>query len=213
MRKGEKRKQQKALKRRSEAKKARKRAHAQWLVPPLQLLQARSYPLEGCWVQEDWRENGLAVVVARRQPNGCIVFGNYLVDYYCLGLKSTYCNVDILPDRFHRELLPKMISSAGRPQSISAGLAHELIYGAIEYAAQFGFRPERDYRLSRYVLDPPEMHPRTGKVEFGKEGKPFFVNGPHDDVDAVVSQLLRTAGEGNFDYLVGIDPGELVLDE
>lgn len=204
MRKGEKRKQQKA----------RKRTHAQWLMPPLQLLQARSYPLEGCWVQEDWRESGLAVVVvARRQPNGRIVFGNYLVDYYCLGLKSTYCNFDIPPERFYRELLPQMISFAGRPQSISAGLAHELIYGAIEYAAQFGFRPDRDYRLSQYVLDPPEMHPRTGKVEFGKEGKPFFISGPHDDAKAVVSQLLRTAGEGNFDYLVVIDPDELVLDE
>ena len=89
-----------------------------------------------------------------------------------------------------------------KPVSISPALAHEIIYGGIDYAAQFGFRPHSDFRRSRHVLDPEELHPRTGAVEFGYEGKPLYVAGPDDNVQAILRQLARTAGEGNFDYVV-----------
>ena len=60
------------------------------------------------------------------------------------------------------------------------------------------------------MLDPPEAHPRTGAVTFGKDGKPFYVSGPHDNVDAIMNQLLRTAGPDNFEYLadIGSPPDE-----
>jgi hypothetical protein len=152
-----------------------------------------------------WEEGGLAVVVvARRQANGNIVYGVYLVDYYCLGLKNTFCNADIPVGRFWQQILPEVMHGH-EPGKISAALAHEIIYGGIEYARQFGFRPQRDYRRSRDILDPPGTHPRTGIVTFGYEGKPFFISGPDDNVDGVLRQLDRTAGQGNYKYLVGVD--------
>ncbi len=204
MKKGDKKKQQKAFKRRTERKQVRKQENVLQVLSPLRYVrQARSYPIEGCWVQQDWDEGGLAVVaIARRQPNGNIVFGNYLVDLYCLGLKDTYFNADIPSSQFQHEFLPKMFRSAGKPIKISPDLAHEIIYGGIEYANQFGFRPHSDYKLSQFILDPTDMHPRTGKVEFGKDGKPFFVQGPHDNVDAILRQLERIAGQGNYHYLM-----------
>jgi hypothetical protein len=196
MKKGDKKKQQKALKKRAE----RKQQYSLDALSPLRYIrQARNYPIEGCWVQKDWDKSGLAVVViARRQPNGNLVFGDYLVDNYCLGLKDTFCNADIPSGEFRREFLPKLFQTAGKPISISPDLAHEIIYGSIEYAKQFGFRPHRDFDLSQSILDPSGAHPRTGQVEFGKDGKPFFIQGPHDNVDAILRQLARTAGEGNY---------------
>jgi hypothetical protein len=126
------------------------------------------------------------------------------VDYYCLGLKDTFFNGDIPSGEFRREVLPGTMQG-NEPQEISPALAHEIIYGAIEYAQQYGFRPHRDFRRSRNILDLPDVHPHTGAIEFGYEGKPFFISGPHDNVDAIVRQLNRTAGEGNYDYLVGLD--------
>ena len=208
MKKGEKKKQRRVLKKRTENKLARKLSQALRPATPVgHIRQARNYPIEGCWIRPGWDEDGLAVVViARRQPDGNIVFGNYLVDYYCLGLKDTFCNANIPAGQFRQQVLPKIFRE-DRPLSISPALAHELIYGGIEYAAQFGFRPQRDFKLSQYILDPPEMHPRTGQVEFGKDGKPFFVSGPYDNVDAIIRQLRRTAGEGNFEFLIGLgDP-------
>jgi hypothetical protein len=167
------------------------------------LHQTRSYPFEGCWVQEKWKDGGLAVVVVgRRQPNGNLAFGNYLVDYYCLGLKDTYCNVDMSTAVFQHDAMPQMYHAAGRPLSISPDLAHEIIYGSIEYAAQFKFHPHRDFRDSQLLLDPPETHRRSGSVKFGKDGKPFYIAGPHDNRDAIMRQLLRTVGAGHFNYFM-----------
>ncbi len=204
MKKGNKKKQQKALKRRTEHKQVRKQENVLQVLSPLRYIrQARSYPIEGCWVQQGWDEGGLAVVViARRQPNGNLVFGNYLVDYYCLGLKDTYFNADIPRGEFQNDALPTMYRAAGKPTKISLDLAHEIIYGGIEYAKQFGFRPHRDFAQSQSILDPPDAYPRTGKVKFGKDGKPFFVSGPYDNVDAILRQLARTAGEGNYHYMM-----------
>jgi len=205
MKKGEKKKKQKALKRRTERKQVRQQSRAGISTTVLvHVRQARTYPIEGCWAQSDWQQHGLAVVaIARRQPDGNIVFGTYMVDYYCLGLKDTFFNADVSPGQFRREILPKVFR-AGDPVEISAALLHEIVYGGIEYAAQYGFRPHSDFRRSEYILDPPDLHPRTVTVEFGRNGKPFFIQGPHDNTDAILRQLARTAGEGNFDYFLQV---------
>ncbi len=210
MKKGEKKKRERALKKRTESKVGRKAARATGIAGARAIREARSYPLVGCWVQQGWDKGGLAVVVvARRQPDGRLVFGNYLVDRFCLGLKNTFCRAGLPAARFEEDLLPGIISG-GPPVGISADLAHEIIYGGIEFAARYGFRPHRDFALCQYVLDPPEAHPRTGAVEFGRNGRPLYIAGPHDDAAAIVRQLERTAGPGNYDYVVFVgDPGAL----
>jgi hypothetical protein len=203
LKKGDKRRRQKTLKKRAKRKRARRRGRTQRSTSTAaHIRRARDYPFDGCWAQEDWREHGLtAVVIARRQPDGQIVFGVYLVDYYCLGVKDTYCSANYARAEFRRDHLPRMIPGE-HPVEISPALAHELIYGAIEYAAQFGFKPHADFRRSRQILDPPDQHPRSGSIQFGYEGQPLYIQGPHDNVEAIMRRLMRTAGDGNFHYLV-----------
>jgi hypothetical protein len=88
-------------------------------------------------------------------------------------------------------------------------LAHELIYGALEYAEKLGFQPHADFfrQHADLMLDPKDAHPRVNKVNFGKDGKPFFISGPYDDelrCKQIVNTLMRTCGEGNFEYLVSL---------
>ncbi|MBN1641943.1 MAG: hypothetical protein JXA09_11975 [Anaerolineae bacterium] len=201
MKKGDKRKQRKAVAR--QARRGRSGAPGRGEPSVRQALRrAGEYPIVGCWTREDWDGAGLTpVVIARRQPDGRIAWGAYIVDLFCLGLKDTYCNVNYSRRRFYDELLPGVVVG-GAPHEITPALAHELVYGAIEYAGQFGFRAHRDFRDSRYLLDPPNAHPRSGTVTFGHEGKPLFIQGPYDNAEAIVHQLQRTAGEGNFDYIV-----------
>jgi hypothetical protein len=132
-----------------------------------------------------------------------------------LGVKDAYFNVDILPSEFQREFLPKIFSSAGTPTSISPDVAHEIVYGGVEYAKQFGFRPHADFKRAQLVLDPPELHPRTGTVTFGKDGKPFYVSGPHDNPEAIMRQLARVTGEGNFHFMTRLEelPEDLFVEE
>jgi hypothetical protein len=206
MKKGDKKRKQKALARRTK-RKARTRAVQAAALSHLALSAirlARSYPLLGCWTAKDWDKHGLAIViVACRQPDGNVVFGSFEVDYYCLGVKDAYCNAGVPYDQFLNEFVPRAVVT-GPPLEIGPNMAHELIYGSIEYAACWGFRPHPDYKLAQSVLDLPEQHPRTGKVTFGLNGKPLFISGPYDNAQTIVCQLERTAGQGNFDFVVGL---------
>jgi hypothetical protein len=175
------------------------------LSSPLQ--HARDFPLYGCWIMEGWQDEGITpVVVARQQEPGRVMFGVYMVDLYCLGIKDAFTRTDFSLSRFEREL-PRLCS--GAPEKCSVELAHEVIYGGLEYAAELGFAPHADYhkQMADLLLDPPDAHPRLDHVSFGKDGKPLYVSGPYDDERksrSVINTLLRTRGEGNFNYLVGL---------
>ena len=181
------------------------------LIEPGQpLLHARDYPIYGCWIMAGWKDSGITpVVVAREQEPDRIMFGVYLVDTYCLGIKNVYTRTDYSLNRFEREL-PRLCSES--PEKCSVELAHEVIYGGLEYAAKLGFEPHPDYyrQHADLMLDPPDAHPRIDGVAFGKDGKPLYISGPHDSElksKSVIKTLERTCGVGNFNYLVGL--GEL----
>ena len=168
---------------------------------------AREYPIFGSWIMKGWQESGITpVVVAREQSPDEVIFGSYLVDLYCLGVKDALCNANLPLKRFKNNL-PDLCS--GKPEPCDIGLAHEVVYGAIDFAKPYGFEPHPDFKLASMVLDPPEAHPPEHELEFGKDGKPFYIAGPYDDVEAIVRKLTRTAGEGNFDYVLTLGgPGD-----
>ncbi len=177
------------------------------------LQNARQYPILGCWTIEDWQEAGIApVIIARQQDDEKVLYANYLVDLYCLGVKDVVVDENVPQKRFERSL-QKMCM--GAPHEVPVDLAHEMIYGALEYARKYGFEPHPDFtRLhADQVLDPPDAHPRTYNVEFGQDGKPLYIAGPNESQYQsmqIVQTLERTAGEGNFDYIVGFGDADFV---
>ena len=210
------RKRQKALmKQRSKQKAAAQhKAQQQALTPssPQAILRrARSYPIYECLISDNWNKketNGLVeVLVARQQPDGDICFGVYLIDTFCLGLKNTFANAGFSRSRYLNEVRNRVFR-AGKPVECSIELAHQMIYQSIEYAEQFGFEPEKDFMLSQYLLAPRGELEEPYKLTFGKDGKPFFIAGPHDNVERIMRQLDKTAGPGNYHYItmIGGDP-------
>ena len=165
---------------------------------------AREYPFFGCWVAKDWQGYGITqVVIARQQPNDRITCGVFLVDYYCLGAKDAVVKADFSRKSFRKylEMVFSVHDGEDKYETCTPEFAHELIYGAVEYAERYGFRPHADFKLASQVLDPPEVQPRTHNLEFGKDGTPLYVSGPYDNVERIIATLSRTAGEGNFHYL------------
>ncbi len=175
--------------------------------PKYHLQHAREYPIFGCWLMKGWQNNGLTpVVVAREQKDGRVLCGSYLIDLYCLGVKNVTVFTNLSQAALQRKLT-KMCQ--GEPEPCSVELAHEIIYGAIEFAQKYEFEPHPDFTLmlADQILDPPEAHPRQGNVKFGYEGKPFYVSGPYDDerkIDLIMRTLKRTAGEGNYLFLINL---------
>ena len=61
--------------------------------------------------------------------------------------------------------------------------------GAIDYANGLGFFPNKDWADSRHILEPDRSF--ENKFEFGKDGEPFFIQGPDDDPGAVLAKLRK----------------------
>lgn len=206
------RKRQKALmKKRSKQKVAAQRtSHGQEFTPlsPKAIIRnARTFPILECLISDNWQKDDLRLVqilLARQQPDGDICFGVYLVDKYCLGLKNTFANAGFSHTRYQNEVRSKIFREQ-KPVECPIELAHQMIYASIEYAEQFGFEPEKDFALSQYLLAPRGELEEPYQLTFGRNGKPFFIAGPHDNAARILKQLEKTAGSGNFDYLMPLD--------
>ncbi len=206
------RKRQKALmKKRSKQKAAAQRTlHGQEftsLSPKAIIRNARTFPILECLISDNWQKDDLGLVqilLARQQPDGDICFGVYLIDKYCLGLKNTFANAGFSHTRYQNEVRSKIFREQ-KPVECPIELAHQMIYASIEYAEQFGFEPEKDFALSQYLLAPRGELEEPYQLTFGRNGKPFFIAGPHDNAARILKQLEKTAGPGNFDYLMPLD--------
>ena len=170
--------------------------------PESMLQDARTFSIRECRISADWQNgSGLVqILLSRQQPNGRICLGSYLVDKFCLGLKNTFAKPNLTIDSY-KEHYDKM-SSRQTLIHCPVELAHQMVYEGIDYAAQFDFQPQSDWAQSQYVLEPRGELEEPYKLTFGKDGKPFFVSGPYDDVKKIIKQLEKTAGPGNFDVLI-----------
>src|SRR2546428_12740959 len=169
--------------------------------------RARTFPFFECWISANWQKDDLGLVeilVAREQPDGDICFGVYLVDKYCLGLKNTFADAGFSRTRYEDEVRSKIFRDV-EPMECPVELAHQMIYASIDYAAQFGFQPQKDFALSQYLLAPRGELEEPYHITFGKNGRPFFVAGPYDNAARILKQLDKTAGPGNYDYFAPID--------
>jgi hypothetical protein len=199
-------------------KKAKKKptAQAQQQMSPKNYIltgRARKLPIAECWISADWQKAGIcSIVVARKHATGNMTFGIYLVDTFCLGLKNSNPVFNKLEYEYE-DLLDKIFDPhiAGK-EAIDYALAHNIIYGAIAYAEDLGFKPQKDWALSQMILEDDTEDIELIEVEFGKDGKPLFMNGPYDNVQKVLNTLKQSVGEGNYHYLIQIeDPADFGL--
>ena len=206
------RKYQKALmKKRSKQKVASQHKSPQQeftsLSPQAITRRARTYPVFECLISDNWQKDDMGLIeilLARQQPDGDICFGVYLIDKYCLGLKNTYANAGFSRTRYQNEVRSRIFRET-KPVKCPIELAHQMIYESIEYAAQFGFEPEKDFALSQYLLAPRGELEEPYQLAFGKDGKPLFIAGPYDNVARILKQLEKTAGPGNYDFFAPLD--------
>lgn len=163
--------------------------------------KAREFPIYESLINADWQERGLAeILLSRRQPNNNLIIGVYLVDIFCLGLKNTFSKSDISIADY--EYLKLNMFGEDPIINCEPGLVNKIVYGAIDYARNLGFEPHEDFELSQFILNEPSDEESSFNVEFGKNGRPFYIQGPEDDVDYIIETLTENVGEGNFDYMI-----------
>ena len=162
--------------------------------------KARSLPIKQCYIDFGWKEKGMTnVFVARRHKNGNITFGAYLIDLFCLGIKDAFYYFNI-PEYKLQELVIR-----GNLVECDYDLAHNIVYGAKQYAEKLGFEPHKDWGIAQYVLEPDNGNLSQSDIEFGEDGQPHFMAGPHDDIhfiNRVIKTLEKNVGAGNFHFTI-----------
>ena len=182
-------------------------------------------PVVGCWVSpgwsrgltiaghEDWPDtspsregtDGLAgVAVARRhRPHRVSVCG-YLLDVYCLGVKNAL-GPRIMNERDLPAFLHTFFASfeeVQAPLDAPLEMARHLVWGAVDYARRLGFEPAPDFGPAAGHLGQWE---ETSAITFGRDGEPFYVQGPYDNPNTVLRTLTKSVGKDNFHFATVAD--------
>ena len=146
---------------------------------------------------------GMCQLIVARQEHNRILVGSYLIDYWCLGVK------DAMPPRKmganeYEKFLEFCEDRFDEPfVEITLEQAQSIVYGALDYAQSLGFKPHKDFNTKAQIhlgLRPDTLLP----IEFGKDGQPFFMSGPYDNVDKVIKTLEASVGIGNFNFIAPI---------
>ncbi|MGH2457627.1 MAG: hypothetical protein ACRDIY_02030 [Chloroflexota bacterium] len=211
---GDQERRRRLLEKKSAKRKERKRAVVRSdlaMGPPgsrALVRTAATWPLYECWINQNWNDverpgggGALAeILIARRSPTGQIGIGVFLVDLGCLGVKNSYAKV--LPSEGVYASFFEHLDQATPLGRTDLDLAARVIEEGIAYAKRWGFRPSQGYYEAAPFLAGAEPEKADVVVPLGQNGKPFYVSGPNDHPKQVVAQLTRTAGPGNFHYIV-----------
>jgi len=137
----------------------------------------------------------VAVFICRDSPyNSKVLATGFLLDVWCLGVKNAYLPESTSPTAA-TELRHLFFNAYEAHVPIPADLASHLVHGAADYAAGLGFEPHSDFEESSTLLARPDG---ANLIRFGRDGKPFYINGPYDDPGKVLRTLRRAVGEGGF---------------
>ena len=128
----------------------------------------------------------------------------FLVDRYCLGVKDCFGRLLVRAeyDAFCRDLDDKVEMEDYTPANV-----RKLVEGAVDYARNLGLEPHPDYHRVKSIFGDIDARESRLGFEFGSEGKPLFINGPHDGPERcrrILSILQHSCGPDGYHFIMGI---------
>jgi len=203
-RKAAKHKEQLVRKRRSEATVSGRYSSGE-------IMRAAACPLHECLLPENLFGIGIGHILVSRRLGKRIAVVSFLVDVYCLGVKDALFAT--VPAEAYDLIVER--SGCGFPMvPIDPACARKLVEGAVAYAQNLGLRAHEDYEASKLIFGDIDVTACTTAFEFGKDGKPLFVSGPHDTsarCNLILAALEKHCGPKGFHYVLG--PPGVDLDE
>ncbi len=148
---------------------------------------------------------GFAQVFVARTYKQQLSVCTYLVDYWCLGVKNALGPKKMGKVDYEVELQSTSQRFHESFEEITIEQAQSIVFGGIDYAAKLGFEPHRDFAAAQphLGLRPDVLIP----IKFGKNGKPFYMDGPYDNQKEIIAKLNKSVGVDNYDYIMTIGVG------
>ncbi len=167
--------------------------------PTIRLQRAEKWPVVQSVVGDRLWEQGIGhVLIARREPVGGLIFAVFLVDVYCLGVKDAFWRAGTPSDI--EDVIRKMESYEKMLAATPACLS-KIVKGAVEYAQSFGFPPHPDYRHASMLLEGIDRSTCPSEFKFGRDGLPFYVQGPNESPAQAAAIMQRVQGAGGH-YII-----------
>ena len=174
--------------------------------PEKQVAFVAGMPVHECLVPRGLFDLGLgSIVISRKMLSDHIGFAIFLVDVFCLGVKS--CLFAALP-RGEYERKVGDLRQAECLEPIQPACAVKLVQNAVAYAQDLGLSPHWEYATIKKIFG--DINPAICPQEFklGKDGKPRYISGPHEtmaDSERIIDILNKKLGPGGFNYMVKVD--------
>lgn len=169
------------------------------------LRAAAAWPLHEVLVSKTWAKTAelAQVFVSRQGPQGRIAAAVFLLDLGCLGAKDGFGR--IFTDASSYRALRSRVRSNMPMEKGDPALAAKIVREGIRYARELGFEPHPDVVKALPILN--GIGNSTVEVPLGGEdGRPFYVQGPHDDVEMILSRLSQKRGSDGYDFTIRGEP-------
>lgn len=154
-------------------------------------------PIWECVISQGWGKRGLAhILMVRDRGDGALLVGGYFVDFWCVGLKACAAIPSVAKDEYANNVRNNIFNDDVEFEPIEPGVALALVEGAIAYAAEYGFRPNRHWPEARKLFRGIEPIP-TG-LTFGVDGKPCLVLRDRDSLAGAQARLERRLPDGAY---------------
>lgn len=161
--------------------------------------KARALKIGKCLINDNWQESGMAnILIIRQHTGGNSTCGVYLVDLFALGLKDSFYFFNLKPEEFEH----KFIETGLFNLEIDYELAHNIIWGGIAFASEYGLKPDKSFDITEYILEEDTEDIPLIDIEFGQEGKPFIMLKDGDfKSDKAFKHLSSTLNLDEFNFV------------
>jgi Domain of unknown function (DUF6930) len=160
--------------------------------------RARNLELGKCYINTDWEESRAAsIFITRNHSNGNLTVGIFYVDLALLGIKDVFYYFNI-PQSELDDLMREGPGGEDIWTEIDYEIAHNIIYGAYEYALDFEFKAHKNFSVGKYILEEDDDHIALIDIEMGFHGKPTVFCTNQDSMQSLILHMEKTVGPGNF---------------
>jgi hypothetical protein len=171
---------------------------------------AKDWPLIETQISPEFVEQGIAnAMIVRRGPYNQVAAAIFLLDIFCLGVKSAIAYVG--PESKWRERIAQQRQNGMRFENIAPEALRKLVEGAVNYAQALGIAPHSDWRHAAPIFGDIDASQCPTEFTYGYEGKPHYIVGPHDSPERAtrILQLLEAnAGPDNYHFTAPIQADE-----
>ena len=175
------------------------------MSPAERFRRTASAPVLDCLLFGEFEDNGMGqLLFSRELRSGEIATAVFLIDRYCLGIKDAFGRIT---SRSEYQDIFERCYELGHVVRLDAPTARRVVEDAVAYARSLGFEPHPDYFRAAPIFGDVDPALATRMFAFGKDGKPYYIAGPHDSparVQRIMGQLRERCGEAGFHYLLPV---------